>query len=55
MLFRSNEALSGDPGLVSRDPYGAGWLAKIRIDGTQNLSHLMDAKGYDAQVAESPH
>ena len=40
-----NEALLGDPGLVSRDPYGAGWLAKIRIDGTQNLSHLMDAKG----------
>ena len=50
-----NEALSGDPGLVSRDPYGAGWLAKIRIDGTQSLSHLMDATGYDAQVAESPH
>lgn len=50
-----NEALSGDPGLVSRDPYGAGWLARIRVAGAVDLSHLMDAGGYDAQVAESPH
>lgn len=50
-----NEALSGDPGLVSRDPYGAGWLVRIRVAGAVDLSHLMDARGYDAQVAESPH
>lgn len=50
-----NEALSGDPGLVSRDPYGAGWLARIRMEGEVGLSHLMDSRGYDAQVAESSH
>ncbi len=25
-----NEALQGDPGLLNRDPYGAGWIAKLR-------------------------
>ena len=27
-----NEALAGDPGLLNRDPYGAGWIAKLRPD-----------------------
>ncbi|MBU6295639.1 MAG: glycine cleavage system protein GcvH [Planctomycetes bacterium] len=50
-----NEALNSDPGLVSRDPYGAGWLARIRVPGGPDLSGLMSAAEYEAQVSGSPH
>lgn len=49
-----NEALNSDPGLVSRDPYGAGWLARIRVPGVPDLSVLMSAAEYEAQVSGSP-
>ena len=29
-LAEVNEALEGDPGILNRDPYGAGWIAKVR-------------------------
>jgi glycine cleavage system H protein len=29
-IVEVNEALQGDPGLLNRDPYGAGWIAKLR-------------------------
>jgi glycine cleavage system H protein len=50
-----NTELSRDPGLVSRDPYGAGWLVRMRGEGTIELGHLMDARAYEAQVSETPH
>jgi glycine cleavage system H protein len=31
-IVEVNEALVGDPGLLNRDPYGEGWIAKLRPD-----------------------
>ncbi len=50
-----NAELSRDPGLVSRDPYGAGWLVRLRFEGAVESGHLMDARAYEAQVSETPH
>jgi glycine cleavage system H protein len=50
-----NTDLSRDPGLVSRDPYGAGWLVRLRVEGAVESGHLMDARTYEAQVSETPH
>ena len=50
-----NTDLSRDPGLVSRDPYGAGWLVRLRVEGAVESGHLMDARAYEAQVSETPH
>jgi glycine cleavage system H protein len=50
-----NADLSRDPGLVSRDPYGAGWLVRLRVEGAVESGHLMDARAYEAQVSETPH
>lgn len=50
-----NSELARDPGLVSRDPYGAGWLVRLRVEGVPELGHLMDARGYEAQISEDPH
>ena len=41
-----NEALADSPELVNEDPYGKGWLFKIRIKDKAELENLLDAEGY---------
>lgn len=41
-----NDELSGDPGLVNRDPTGAGWMFKLSISNAGELDGLMDEAGY---------
>jgi len=43
-----NEKLADDPGLVNNDPYGEGWLIRIKATDTSGLSGLKDAVAYDA-------
>lgn len=43
-----NGALDGQEEAVNRDPYGAGWLVKIRIADAAQLSNLLDAASYQA-------
>ena len=45
-----NVALEDNPALINEDPYGAGWIIKIRLDGTPDLDHLMSAEAYAAEV-----
>ncbi len=40
---------------LSTDPYGAGWIAKIKIDDESSLASLMDYKAYQKQCAEEAH
>ena len=46
------EWLLGDPGLVNTDPYGAGWMIRIRVLDTSELENLMDADAYADHVGE---
>jgi glycine cleavage system H protein len=48
-ISETNAALADDPGLLNKDPYGKGWLAKIKITDKAGLSKLMDAKTYDSK------
>lgn len=43
-----NGALQDDPELINSDPYGQGWLVKIRVSGAPDLGDLMDAAAYRA-------
>jgi glycine cleavage system H protein len=45
-----NTALSSDTSLVNSDPYGAGWLCKIKVSDTTEVSALMDEAAYLALV-----
>lgn len=45
-----NAAVVNDPGLVNREPYGAGWFFKVRVKGPPGESGLMDAAAYSAQI-----
>ena len=40
---------------LNHDPYGAGWIAKIRITDDSSLGQLMDAAAYEKQCAEEGH
>jgi glycine cleavage system H protein len=44
-----NAALAGDAGVINQDPYGAGWIIKIKI-GNATLNGLMDAAAYQAII-----
>ncbi|NUU23415.1 MAG: glycine cleavage system protein GcvH [Streptomycetaceae bacterium] len=44
-----NDAVAADPGLVNSDPYGAGWLIKVRLDApAADTDGLMSEAEYNA-------
>ena len=45
-----NEALEGNESTVNDDPYGGGWLVKVRMADQAELDTLMDAAAYQAYV-----
>jgi glycine cleavage system H protein len=54
-VVAANDALSGSPELVNSDPYGAGWLFKIKPSNNAELQQLLDAKAYEKVVADAAH
>lgn len=48
-----NEALDGDEESVNSDPYGAGWLFRIRVSDAGPLAALMSPEDYEKKTAES--
>ena len=50
-----NQAIVNDPSIVSKDPYGKGWMIKIKIEPGQNLDSMMTLAQYEKQVASEGH
>ena len=48
-----NAALDGAPELINSDPYGEGWLFRLRPDDAADTGGLLDATGYRAAIDES--
>ena len=48
-IIEVNVAVSDNPSLLNSDPFGSGWLAKIRCDGTSANVELMDQATYDGK------
>ncbi|MCL2680775.1 MAG: glycine cleavage system protein GcvH [Coriobacteriia bacterium] len=46
-----NDALEDSPETINDDPYGQGWIIRLRLDDDADLSHLIDAAAYDASLA----
>ena len=51
-ILGGNEALGERPELVNEDPYGEGWLFKIRPASTDEIDNLMDAAAYAASLED---
>jgi len=47
-----NGALEKDPAVVNRDPYGAGWMIKLRLKNTDEVDKLLDAAAYAKHIGE---
>jgi glycine cleavage system H protein len=54
-VIAANDSLSGAPELVNQDPYGQGWLFKIKPADKGELAQLLDAKAYEKVVADAAH
>ena len=45
-----NPAIDADPALVNKDPYGEGWLIKIKMSNPAEVEGLLDAAAYEALI-----
>jgi glycine cleavage system H protein len=50
-----NEKLLDDPTIITSDPYGKGWMAKIKVEPGATLDHLMGLEQYEKQIASEEH
>jgi len=51
-IVEVNDALDNSPGLVNQDPYGAGWMARIKLSDPSEASELISAEDYGHIVEE---
>ena len=51
-ILEQNEALADQPELVNQDPYGEGWLIKIKPAADADFDSLLDAEAYKAIINE---
>jgi glycine cleavage system H protein len=51
-VLEGNPGLAATPEVVNSDPYGAGWMLRLRLSDPQQLEQLLDAAAYEALTAE---
>jgi glycine cleavage system H protein len=49
-VVESNEALGARSELINEDPYGKGWMIKIRMSDASQVNSLLDAGGYESAI-----
>ena len=52
-VVEANGALAAAPEVVNSDPYGAGWMLRIRLADAAQVDALLDPAAYEALVAEA--
>ena len=51
-VIEMNETLADNAELINKDPYGQGWLVKVKISDASELNELLSADQYKAMIAE---
>jgi len=54
-IVEANVALSDSPETVNKDPYGSGWMFRLKPANKAEVDALLDAKAYEALVASEKH
>jgi len=49
-VVESNEALETEPGLINTDPYGEGWICKVKLSNAGQVDSLLTPEGYKGQI-----
>lgn len=52
-IVEVNANLGNAPELINKDPYGEGWIVKVKIANAADLGNLFDAAGYTAHVGQA--
>lgn len=50
-VIEFNEKLETDPEVVNEDPYGEGWMIKIRVSDEDELNELLSADEYEGEIS----
>ena len=50
-IVEVNPEVEADPSLVNTDPYGKGWIFKLKVKNTADVSSLLDAAAYTAAIS----
>jgi len=54
-VITANDTLKDSPATVNKDPYGEGWMAKIKVADPSELNGLLDATAYAELASRSAH
>lgn len=54
-VIEVNSKLADDLDTLSKDPFAAGWIAKLKVTDDANLKNLLDYAAYQKQCAEEAH
>jgi len=54
-VLEVNKSLVDHPEIVNEDPYGRGWILKVRLDSPGEVASLMDAAAYQTFIAGQGH
>jgi glycine cleavage system H protein len=46
-----NPEVEADPSLVNTDPYGKGWIFKLKVNDVEHVTKMMDAAAYQEQIS----
>ncbi|MBI49530.1 MAG: glycine cleavage system protein H [Crocinitomicaceae bacterium] len=49
-ILEFNSALEDDPSLINNDPFGDGWIIKVKVSDTAEFDALMDSEAYAATL-----
>jgi glycine cleavage system H protein len=51
-IIEINEKVVNDPSIINKDPYGEGWLFKIKVDDLKQVETLLTPEQYKALIAK---
>ena len=49
-IIEGNAALEDDPSIINSDPYGKGWIAKLKLASGTNISQFMTSEQYETHI-----
>ena len=50
-IIEINEKLEDEPELINNDPYGEGWIVKVKIANSNELSDLLSSNEYETSIS----
>lgn len=50
-VIEVNDGIEGDPESVNNDPYGSGWMIKVKVDDLSAVEDLLSAEAYESEIS----